>query len=85
MAAASKFTPDLNKNEAEYRGLLLTFDLIDGQTRGRVTIHGDSNYGSAKYEEKSTVRGPGLQLLRHRAVEKLRSWPDHEFLHMRRD
>ena len=28
---------------------------------------------------------PGLQLLRHKDMEKLRSWPIHEFLHMMRD
>ena len=27
----------------------------------------------------------GLQLLRHKAMEKIRSWPNHEFLHMKRD
>ena len=30
-------------------------------------------------------KSPGLQLLRHRAMERLRSWPSHEFLHMKRD
>ena len=30
-------------------------------------------------------KAPGLQLLRHKAMEKPRSWPIHEFLHMKRD
>ena len=30
-------------------------------------------------------KAPGLQLLRHKAMEKLRSWPIHEFLHIKRD
>ena len=30
-------------------------------------------------------KAPGLQLLRHKALEKLRSWPNHEFLHMKRE
>ena len=30
-------------------------------------------------------KAPGLQLLLHKAMEKLRSWPSHEFLHMKRD
>ena len=30
-------------------------------------------------------KAPGLQLLRHKAMEKHRSWPNHEYLHMKRD
>ena len=30
-------------------------------------------------------KAPGLQLLRHKALEGLRSWPDYEFLHVKRD
>ena len=30
-------------------------------------------------------KAPGLQLLRDKAMEKLRSWPIHEFLHMKRE
>uniref|UniRef100_A0AAV1TTL0 RNase H type-1 domain-containing protein n=1 Tax=Peronospora matthiolae TaxID=2874970 RepID=A0AAV1TTL0_9STRA len=30
-------------------------------------------------------KAPGLQLLRHKALEKLQSWPSHEFLHMKRE
>ena len=30
-------------------------------------------------------KAPELQLLRYKAMEKLRSWPIHEFLHMKRD
>ena len=30
-------------------------------------------------------KAPALQLLRYMAMEKLRSWPKHEFLHMKRD
>ena len=35
--------PDLTVNEAEYRGLLLSFDLLADQARGRMIICGDSN------------------------------------------
>ena len=42
-SASSEFTPDLTVNEAEYRGFLLSFDLLAGQVRGRVIICGDSN------------------------------------------
>ena len=30
-------------------------------------------------------KSPELQLLRYKAMEKLRSWPIHEFFHMKRD
>ena len=28
---------------------------------------------------------PGLQLLRHKAMRRLQSWPENEFLHMERE
>ena len=43
MATAAEFVSDLTVNEAEYRGLLLCFNLLTVQTRGRVIICGDSN------------------------------------------
>ena len=30
-------------------------------------------------------KAPGLQLLRHEAMEKIRPWPKHDFLHVKRD
>ena len=42
VTAASEYATDLTVNEAEYRGLLLSFDLLTNQTRGRVIICGDS-------------------------------------------
>uniref|UniRef100_H3H490 Uncharacterized protein n=1 Tax=Phytophthora ramorum TaxID=164328 RepID=H3H490_PHYRM len=41
--AASEYMPDLTVNEAEYRGLLLCFDLLSTMDRGRIVICGDSN------------------------------------------
>ena len=84
-AAASKFATDLTVNEAEYRRLLLGFDLLTGQTRGRVIICGDSNLVIRQMRGEIDCKAPGLQLLRSNAMEKLRSWPAHEFLHMKRD
>uniref|UniRef100_H3GWK4 Reverse transcriptase domain-containing protein n=1 Tax=Phytophthora ramorum TaxID=164328 RepID=H3GWK4_PHYRM len=43
VTAASEYMPDLTVNEAEYRGLLLCFDLLSTMDRGRVVICGDSN------------------------------------------
>ena len=88
VSAASEFVADLTVNEAEYRGLLLSFDLLDrlaDQTRGRVIICGDSNLVIRQMRGEIDCKAPGLQLLRHKAMEKLRSWPNHEFLHMKRD
>ena len=85
VAAASEFATDLTVNEAEYRGLLLSFDLLASQTRGRVIICGDSNLVIRQMRGEVDCKAPGLQLLRHKAMEKLRSWPDHAFLHMKRE
>lgn len=30
-------------------------------------------------------KAPGLKFLKHKAMKKLRIWPLHEFLHMKRD
>ncbi|GMF33493.1 unnamed protein product [Phytophthora fragariaefolia] len=43
VSAASGYSPDLTVNEAEYRGLLLCFDLLATMDRGRIVICGDSN------------------------------------------
>ena len=43
VATASEFVPDLTVIEAQYRGLLLCFNLLTDQTRGRVIICEDSN------------------------------------------
>ena len=85
VAAASEYATDLTVNEAEYRGLLLGFDLLENQTRGRVIICGDSNLVIRQMRGEIDCKAPGLQLLRLKAMEKLRSWPIHEFLHMKRD
>ena len=48
-------------------------------------ICGDSNLVIRQMRGEIDCMVPGLQFLRHRAMEKLRSWPAHEFLHMKRD
>ena len=68
MAAASKFVSDLAVNEAEYRGLLLCFDLLTDQTRGGVIICGDSNVKVNQMRGEIDYKAPGLQLLRHKAM-----------------
>ena len=85
LVAESRFVTDLTVNEAEYNGLLLCFELLTNMDRGRVIICGDSNLVIRQMRGEIECKAPGLQLLRHRALEKLRSWPNHEFLHMKRD
>ena len=46
---------------------------------------GDLNLVIRKMRGEIYCKALGLQLLRHRAMERLRAWPSHEFLHMKRD
>jgi ribonuclease HI/transposase InsO family protein len=85
VAAASEFAPDLTVNEAEYRGILLCFDLLETLDRGRLIVCGDSNLIIRQMRGEIDCKAPGLQLLRQNAFEKLKAWPMHEFLHMKRD
>ena len=85
MNIAAEYATDLTVNEAEYRGLLLGFDLLADQARERIIICGDSNLVIRHMRGEIDCKAPGLQLLRHKAMEKLRSWPIHEFLHMKRN
>ena len=67
---------------------MLSFYLLDrraDQTRGRAIVCGDSNLVIRQMRGDIDYKAPGLQLLHHKAMEKLRSWPNHEFLHMKRD
>ena len=63
-----KYEADLTVNTAEYRGLLLSFDLLYGQTRGRVITCGDSNLVIRQMLGEMDCKAPGLQLLRHEAM-----------------
>ena len=72
-------------NTAEYRGMLLGFDLLDGQTRGRITICGDSNLVIRQMRGEIYFKAPVSRLLRHKAMQRLQSWPKHELLHIKRE
>ncbi|POM78632.1 LOW QUALITY PROTEIN: Reverse transcriptase [Phytophthora palmivora] len=85
ISAASKYKLDLTVNEAEYHGLLLCLDLLSDMDRGRLIICGDSNLVIRQMKGEIECTAPGLTLLRQQALERLRSWPNHEFLHMKRD
>ncbi|ETM48791.1 hypothetical protein L914_06727 [Phytophthora nicotianae] len=85
VAAESKYLPDLTVNEAEYQGLLLGFDLLSSLDRGRLIICGDSNLVVRQMRGEIECKAPGLTPLRRRALDRLRTWPAHEFLHVKRD
>ena len=73
MTAAAEYAADLTVNEAEYRGLLLSFDLLADRTRGSIIICGDSNLVIRQMRGEIDCKSPGLQLFRHRTMEKLRT------------
>ncbi|GMF47168.1 unnamed protein product [Phytophthora fragariaefolia] len=87
ISGASEYKANLTVNEAEYHGLLLCFDLLTKQhaDRNRLIICGDSNLVIRQMRGEIECKAPSLKLLRQKAVEKLRSWPNHEFLHVKRD
>ena len=85
VAAASEYATDVTVNEAEYRGLRLSFDLLAKQINGRVIICGDFNLVIRQMWGEIVCKAFGLRLLRHKAMEKLRSWSIHELLHIKRD
>ncbi|POM69081.1 Reverse transcriptase [Phytophthora palmivora] len=85
ISAASKYKLDLTVNEAEYHGLLLCLDLLSDMYKGRLIICGDSNLVIRQMKGEIECKALGLTLLRQQALERLRSWPNPEFLHMKRD
>ena len=67
---------------------MLNFDLLDllaDRTRRRVIICGDSSLVIMQIRGAIDCKAMGLQLLRHKAMEQLRSWPSYELLHTKRD
>ncbi|GMF14950.1 unnamed protein product [Phytophthora fragariaefolia] len=87
ISGASEYKTNLTVNEAEYHGLLLCFDLLAKQhvDRNILIICGDSNLVIRQMRGEIECKAPSLKLLRQKAMEKLRSWPNHEFLHVKRD
>ncbi|OWZ02236.1 LOW QUALITY PROTEIN: reverse transcriptase [Phytophthora megakarya] len=81
LKARSGYAEGLTVNEAEYHGLLLCLDLLEDLDPRRLVICRDSNMVIRQIDCKA----PGLTLLHQRALERLRTWPDHELLHVKRD
>ncbi|OWY90947.1 LOW QUALITY PROTEIN: reverse transcriptase [Phytophthora megakarya] len=51
----------------------------------RLVICGVSNLVIRQVRSEIDCKAPDLQLLRQRALDRLRTWPDHELLHVKRD
>ena len=83
--AADEYAIDMTLNDVNYCGLLLCFDLLADQARGSIIICVDFSLVIRQMRGEIDCEAPGLQLLRYKAMEKLRSWSIHEFLHMKRD
>ncbi|OWY90377.1 reverse transcriptase, partial [Phytophthora megakarya] len=85
LKARSRYTEGLTVNEAEYHGLLLCLDQLEDLDPQRLVICGDSNLVIRQVRGEIDCKAPGLTLLRQRALDRLRKWPDHELLHVKRD
>ncbi|CAI5725192.1 unnamed protein product [Peronospora effusa] len=86
LAAASRYLTESTVNEAEYEGLLLGFLLLENLERRRLVVCGDSNLVVRQMRGEIECKAQGLTVRRAKALEKLRSWPVHEFLlHMKRE
>ncbi|KAG6586714.1 reverse transcriptase [Phytophthora cinnamomi] len=83
--ARSGYAEGLTVNEAEYHGLLLCMDLLEGEDRRRLVICGDSNLVIRQVRGEIDCKAPGLTLLRQKALDRLQIWPDHELVHVKRD
>ncbi|OWZ09258.1 reverse transcriptase [Phytophthora megakarya] len=65
---------------------LLKSNGLDGHLgRGRVVICGDPNFEIRQMRGEIDSKAPGLQLLHHKSLNQLRSWPKNEFLHVTQD
>ena len=78
LSSKSRYTSDLAVNEVKYNGLLLCFDLLADLDRGRAILYGGSKLMIRQMGGEIDCEAPGIIFLRHRALEKLRSWPIHE-------
>ncbi|GMF51288.1 unnamed protein product [Phytophthora fragariaefolia] len=82
--ARSGYAEGLTANEAEYHGLLLCLDLLEGEDRRRLIICGDSNLVIRQVRGEIDWKAPGLTLLQQKTLDRLRIWPDHDLVHVKR-
>ncbi|POM61983.1 reverse transcriptase [Phytophthora palmivora] len=83
--AKSAYAEDLTVNEAEYHGLLLRLDLLSTVDHKRVVVCGDSNLVIRQVRGEIDCKAPGLILLRQKALDRLKDWPDLELVRVKRD
>ncbi|KAE8964563.1 hypothetical protein PR003_g30118 [Phytophthora rubi] len=83
--ARSGYAKGLTINEAEYHGLLLCLDLLEGEDRQRLVICGGSNLVIRQVRGEIECKTLGLTLLRQKALDRLRVWTDYELVHVKRD
>ncbi|OWY92550.1 reverse transcriptase, partial [Phytophthora megakarya] len=83
--ARSGYLESLTVNEAEYNGLILGLDMLEGLDRRRLVICGDSNLVIQQVRGEIDCKSPGLTLLKRKALDRLRIWSDHELVHVKRD
>ncbi|POM73482.1 Reverse transcriptase [Phytophthora palmivora] len=81
--ARSAYAENLTVNEAEYHGLLLCLYLLSLVDHKRVVFCGDSNLVIRQVRGEIECKAPGLTLLKQRALDRLRDWPDHELVHVK--
>lgn len=74
VATASEFATDQIVNEAEYKGIVLCFDLLINQTRGRLIIYGDSNLVITQTHGKIDCKASILRLSWRQAWKNRGSW-----------
>ncbi|OWZ09500.1 LOW QUALITY PROTEIN: reverse transcriptase [Phytophthora megakarya] len=85
LKATSGYAEGLTVNEAEYHGLLLCLDMLEDLDPRRLVIRGDTNLVIRQVRGVIDCKAPGLTLLRQQALDRLRTWPDPELLHVKRD
>ncbi|OWZ05832.1 reverse transcriptase [Phytophthora megakarya] len=83
--ASSGYAEGLTVNEAEYHGLLLCLDLLEGTDPLRLVICGDSNLVIRQVRSEINCNASGLTLLRQKVLDRLRIRSDHQLVHVKRD
>ncbi|GMF53729.1 unnamed protein product [Phytophthora fragariaefolia] len=84
VTAASGYSPDLTVNEVEYRGLLLCLDLLAIWTGADRDLRRPQP-GHPPNARRDRVQGHRAAITEEKALDRLSSWPNHDFLHMKRE
>ncbi|OWZ22129.1 reverse transcriptase [Phytophthora megakarya] len=85
ITVSSAYATQMTVKEAEYHGLILYLDVLANCDRGRLVICVESNLVIRQMRGKIACKAPALQLLREEVKGKLSTWPQHEFVHVKRE